>query len=330
MRRQPSRFLMPLLLLGLGALACGDDASPNTAPTLTGPTVEVTGVGSEVPVALTLEASDADGDALTYAWTQSPAAPAGTFDDASAPSPSWTAPRVDSEQRFTLTVTVSDGRGGSEQGSVDVDVSPLRANQPPTVASTISGPATLVAGATGTFSLTASDPDGDPLTYTWTQTAPASRGTWVGGSSGASAHWYSPVVGTQTAFTLSVSVTDGMSKPVVRSVTVPVSVPRYATDVQNVWKTVPSCLGCHDTSGGLNLTAGNGYGSLVNVASTATGCGSFKRVTPGDPDRSSLILKLEGTTCGTRMPRNNQTYFDQHPDQLVLVRSWILAGALND
>nr|WP_147451484.1 Ig-like domain-containing protein [Corallococcus llansteffanensis] len=282
-------------------------------------------MSSGVPVALTLEASDADGDPLTYVWTQSPASPAGTFDDASAPNPSWTAPPVDSSQRFTLEVTVSDGRGGSEQGSVDVDV--RRGNQPPTVAATITGPSTLVAGATGTFTITASDPDGDPLTYTWAQTTPATPGTWVGDSTGASAHWYSPVVGTQTAFTLSVSVTDGASTPVVRTLTVPVSVPRYAADVQNVWKSVPSCTGCHD-SGGLNLAAATSYSNLVNV--TASACGSFKRVAPGDPDRSALIQKLEGTACGTRMPRNNPTYFNQHPDLLILVRSWILAGAAND
>ncbi|RKG95893.1 hypothetical protein D7V97_36490, partial [Corallococcus sp. CA053C] len=136
MRRHPSHLLLPLLVIGLGGLACGDDASPgrNTAPTLTGPTVQTTAVLSGDPVALTLEASDADGDALTYAWTQSPASPAGTFDDASASNPTWTAPLVDGSQRFTLKVTVSDGKGGAEQGAVDVDVaSPFPDNHPPTL-----------------------------------------------------------------------------------------------------------------------------------------------------------------------------------------------------
>ncbi|WP_147444278.1 MULTISPECIES: Ig-like domain-containing protein [Corallococcus] len=427
MHHPSSRMLLPLLLIGL---ACGDDAVPttNTPPTLIGPTAQATQSTAGGPVALTLQASDADGDMLTYAWTQSPASPEGAFDDASLASPTWTAPQVNSNQRFTLTVTVSDGRGGSAQGSVAVDVTPpvagnnpptvtvptatpstlgehqslalavsasdadndtltyawaqvtpatpkgtfsapassnptwtapavtssgtytlrvtvtdgkggsaqgtvdvvvQKVNQAPTVTATVSGPAALVAGATGSFSITASDPEGDPLTYAWSQTSPASQGTWVGGRTGASAQWYSPAVGTQTSFTLSVSVTDGQNPPVVRTLTVPVSVPRYATDVQSVWNSVP-CTSCHGAngSGGLNLLSGSSYSNLVNV--TANVCGPTTRVVPGDPDSSALVQKMEGTTCGSRMPKGDTDYFDQNPGLVVRVRSWILAGAAND
>lgn len=425
--------LLSWLLLGFGAMGCGgDDPSPhdpppsNKPPTLTGPTARPVAVSSGSPVSLTLEGSDPDGDALTYAWTQVPSSPAGTFTSTTAAAPSWTAPVVSASQRFALRVSVSDGRGGSVQGSVDVDVTPpvpqntpptlstptatattvdeqqaitlavsgsdvdgdpltysweqvapatprgtfdnaastgpvwtapdvtssgtytLRVtvtdgrggsaqatidiavqkfNRPPDVAATISGPTTLVAGVTGTFSITASDADGDPLTYSWTQTAPASSGTWVGARTGSSARWYSPVVATQTSFTFSVSVTDGASTPVVRTVTLPVSVPRYSANVQSIWTSVP-CTGCHGSSGGLNLGSASSYANLVNV--TANACGPARRVAPGDPDNSALLRKLEGATCGSRMPRNNPTYFDQQPGLLVLIRSWILAGAAND
>ncbi|MCY1047043.1 Ig-like domain-containing protein [Corallococcus sp. bb12-1] len=426
MHHPSSRLLLPLLLIGL---ACGDDASPtsNTPPTLIGPTAQATQSTTGGPVELTSQASDADGDMLTYSWTQSPASPAGAFDDASLASPTWTAPEVNSHQRFTLTVTVSDGRGGSAQGSVAVDVAPpmtgnnpptvsaptatpstldeqqstalavsaadadndsltyaweqvapaaplgtfsdpasslptwtapdvsasgtytlrvtvtdgkggsaqrtvdigvQRFNRLPTVTATISGPTTLVAGTTGTFTITASDADGDPLTYAWSQTAPASQGTWVGSRTGASAQWYSPVVGTQTSFTVSVSVTDGQGAPVVRTLTVPVSVPRYSTDIQNVWASVPQCTGCHGTSGSLSLASGSSYSNLVNV--TANACGTVKRVAPGDPDNSALVQKLEGTACGSRMPKGDTDYFDLNPGLVVRVRSWILAGAAND
>jgi hypothetical protein len=151
------------------------------------------------------------------------------------------------------------------------------------------------------------------------------------GSSGttASAQWFSPSVGTQTSFTLSVSVTDQQSEPVVRTVTVPVTVPHYAADVQTIWNAVP-CTGCHGTAGGLSLAAADSYANLVNVNTRNATCNTLKRVTPGDPDNSSLVRKLEGATCGTRMPRNNQTHFDTRPGELVRVRSWILAGAAND
>ena len=54
------------------------------------------------------------------------------------------------------------------------------------------------------------------------------------------------------------------------------------------------------------------------------------RVAPGAPDQSELIRKMTGTTCGDRMPRAEPTYFDANPGLVVRVRSWILAGALND
>ncbi|MFP2903618.1 Ig-like domain-containing protein [Pyxidicoccus sp. 3LFB2] len=422
-----------LLSLCVTGSACGnDDESPkpeNRPPTLTGPTVQAAQVGAGEAVALTLDAADADGDTLTYAWLQTPASPAGTFSSTTAQSPTWTAPTVDGEQRFTLGVTVTDGKGGSVQGQVAVDVLPpvdpgntaptltqrpsaspstvgrqqattlavaaadvdgdtltytweqtapaspvgtfsstsvagptwtapdvdsgtftLRVtvsdgkggsvrdtvdvsvqgqNRAPTVAATITAPGTLLAGATGAFSITASDADGDTLTYAWTQQAPATQGTWVGATTGNSAQWYSPAVGTQTSFTLSVSVTDGKSAPVVRTVTVPVTVPRYATDIQTVWSTA-NCTGCHPTSGGLNLSAASSYSNLVNVTARVAACNTLSRVKPSAPDDSVLVRKLEGTACGTRMPRNNTTYFDQNPGLLVRVRSWILAGALND
>ncbi|NOK16539.1 cadherin repeat domain-containing protein [Corallococcus carmarthensis] len=206
------------------------------------------------------------------------------------------------------------------------DASPTP-NQSPTVSDTVAAPASLVAGTTGTFTITASDPDGDPLNYTWTQLTPGTPGTWVGGTTGASAEWYSPVVATQSEFTFSVSVTDGVNPPVVRTVTLPVSVPRYGADVQSVWSSV-QCTGCHGKAGNLSLAADTSHASLINV--TAKACGTLHRVAPGDPDNSALVRKLEGTACGDRMPTGKPEYFDQHPGLNVLIRSWILAGAAND
>jgi hypothetical protein len=90
---------------------------------------------------------------------------------------------------------------------------------------------------------------------------------------------------------------------------------------------VPSCTSCHGTSGGLSLAAGSSHANLVNVPANACG---FNRVTPNDPDNSALVMKMSGTACGTRMPRNDTAYFDRNPGLIIRVRSWILANAPND
>jgi hypothetical protein len=295
----------------------------NNPPTMNTPTASATTINEQEAITLSVSASDADGDPLTYSWTQTaPASPTGTFSSTTSASPTWTAPDVTANGTYTLRVTVSDGQGGSVQGSVNITVQ--KVNQPPTVAAAITGPSSLLAGSTGSFSITATDPDGDPLTYSWDQTDPATQGTWVGSRTGSSAQWYSPVVGAQTSFTLSVSVTDGQSTPVVRTVTVPVTVPNYTTDVRAVWS-AGGCTGCHGGSGGLDLSSS---ANLVDAPANA-GCNPVAtvRVVPNDPDSSVLIRKMEGTTCGDRMPRNNPGYFNNNPGLLIRVRSWILAGA---
>jgi len=97
----------------------------------------------------------------------------------------------------------------------------------------------------------------------------------------------------------------------------------------------PTCSagGCHTgpTSNtlptGMNLTStANSFAALVNVASRQVG--TLNRVTPGDPDNSYLIQKLEGTAAGgVRMPWGGP-FLDQAT--IDKVRQWIADGALNN
>jgi hypothetical protein len=304
----------------------------NHAPVLgSPPTTSPTTVAEQQPVTLSVTATDVDGDTLTYAWSQvTPASPTGTFGNATSASTAWTAPDVSADGAYTLRVTVTDGKGGSVQGTVTVNVT--KVNQAPSVPATITVPATVRAGDLVTLSLAATDPDGDPLTYTWEQTTPATQGTWFSGRDTGSPQWYSPVLSTQTSFTFSVTVTDGQSSAETRTVTVPVDVPRYS-DIQPIWN--EACLGCHGANTrvpGLNLGASGSYNSLLNGSTQNTQCitDAPKRVTANQPDVSSLVFKIEGN-CGSRMPQDNPDYFEtQHPNYLVRIRSWILAGALNN
>jgi mono/diheme cytochrome c family protein len=94
---------------------------------------------------------------------------------------------------------------------------------------------------------------------------------------------------------------------------------------------IPSCHGSA-ASGGLTLTADASYAQLVGVPATnpTAAAAGVLRVVPGDPDRSFLLRKLEGTLAGGEgepMPRVGTTL---SPALLDLVRRWIVAGAPAD
>jgi peptidoglycan-associated lipoprotein len=65
---------------------------------------------------VTADATDPDGDRLTYKWT----APAGTFTNPADRQTPWTAPMQ--EGPVQLTVQVDDGRGGTASANVTIQV----------------------------------------------------------------------------------------------------------------------------------------------------------------------------------------------------------------
>jgi 5'-nucleotidase len=130
---------------------------------------------------LAVAASDGDGDALTYAWTSSCI---GTFSDAGSGTPSFTlsAWPVGIPPACTLTVAVSDGRGGSTTGDLTVPVGDIAINQAPTIISTVQSLGVVAPGAEVTLSVEMSDPEGGSMTFAWAATAgtvatPVSTGT---------------------------------------------------------------------------------------------------------------------------------------------------------
>lgn len=320
-KRAFTRLLLTCVLI----CACG-------APViLRGPAALPGQVEGPLPVKLSIQAVDPSGGALTYTWQQLPESPAGTFSDATSPTPTWLAPVVKKTTVFTLRVTVMDRNGGTAQAEVQVEVQPppRRHNRAPVLSEgPVVSPGQARAGDTLTLSVQAEDADGDALTYLWRQQGDGPQGTFVSGPDGAAVTWYSPPVGAETAFTFEVLVSDGLGAPVRGTVTVPVHVPRYAQDIQVLWDSL--CTGCHGRSGGLDLAPGRSHAALVEAPMLTRGCEQFMRVAPGDPESSALVMKLAGTDCGSRMPRNDPGHFDAHPGELVRIRSWILGGAADD
>ena len=101
--------------------------------------------------------------------------------------------------------------------------------------------------------------------------------------------------------------------------------PTLASIQANVFN--PSCIVCHSGATapqGLRLDSANSYTSLVGMRSTEVG--SLLRVAPGDPDRSYLIHKLEGTaSVGAQMPFGGPAIPQATID---FVRQWITDGAM--
>ena len=91
-----------------------------------------------------------------------------------------------------------------------------------------------------------------------------------------------------------------------------------------------ACVHCHTNlgqppAGGLNLLHDLAYDQLVNFASTEIP--SLKRVSPGSPDTSYLIHKIEGRAgiVGRRMPFDGPPYLTD--GQIQTIQRWIELGA---
>jgi hypothetical protein len=103
--------------------------------------------------------SDPDDDPLTFEWVQT-SGPAVTLTGAGTATASFTAPLVPVSTALVFRLTVRDAQVGADD-SVTITVVP--ANRPPALDPV--GNRTVAIGATLTFTLTGSDPDGDPLTF---------------------------------------------------------------------------------------------------------------------------------------------------------------------
>ena len=135
--------------------------SANNPPTADAGTAQTVQEGDTVTLSGT--ASDQDGDQLTYSWSHDSSLEI-ILTDADSLAPSFTAPQVHGNTTITFTLMADDGR---ENGTDTVQVTVLDepANSPPSVDA--GEPVAVREGAQVTLNATASDQDGDQLTYSW-------------------------------------------------------------------------------------------------------------------------------------------------------------------
>jgi outer membrane protein OmpA-like peptidoglycan-associated protein len=125
--------------------------------------------GSGDTVAIHVNASDPDNDALTYSYT----ATGGTV-DGSGPDARWSAGGA-APGSYTVTAAVNDGKGGTASCAADIKVEE-RPNRPPTASLSVERSPILPGEHTG-ITCTGTDPDGDPLTYSYSASGGQVNGT---------------------------------------------------------------------------------------------------------------------------------------------------------
>ena len=108
-------------------------AAPNTPPTVNAGADQSVNAGASV--SLPGSGTDADGDTLSYVWTQTDGTPSVTLSGANTATAAFTAPNVTADTRLTFTLTVSDGKGGTASDSVDVTVKATTPTTPDVVVS---------------------------------------------------------------------------------------------------------------------------------------------------------------------------------------------------
>jgi LmbE family N-acetylglucosaminyl deacetylase len=241
-----------------------DDVAPHI---ITGPLPAVATIDSSQTLALSVNAWDLDGDPLAYSWSADGGSLAGN-----GPSAVYTPPAVSQTTLFTVSVEISDGRGGVTGNSAFVTVTPGRA------AGLNLSPASVTAGltSTGTVLLSSAAPTGGtvvPLSSSNTAAAqaPASVTVSAGASSATFTISTSPVSATtQVVITATIG---GQNKTANLTVT-PAGptgltlVPASAIGGSNVQATVTVSTAAPPGGQVLDLAASNP--SLVSMPATVT------------------------------------------------------------
>lgn len=171
---------------------------PNRAPSIgvSGP-INVT---SGQVVNVDAQASDLDNDPLTYSWVAAPGLALSANNTAAV---AVTAPSVTQQTSYDLTVTVNDGALSTTK-TIVVVVNPEGANAAPVV--TPVSDISVNEGASATVNVSATDPEGAALSYSWS--APAELSVVANGSS---ATITAANVTADTTVPVTVTVSDGVN-----------------------------------------------------------------------------------------------------------------------
>lgn len=200
------------------------------------------------------------------------------------------------------------------------------ANTAPVISAYTATPTLLPPGQSSSLTVTASDADGDTLSYEYTP----SGGTVS--AAAASVTWTPPSTATPgSSFTVTVTVKDGKctndcpSSRKTFDIADESSLPKLSSDVQPIFTSSCAFSSCHGGTQPPLLTSGNSFNELVNKDSLFTS--GKKRVLPGEDAESVLYLRISGTSAGNQMPLGSSPLSTADQEK---IKNWIRAGAKND
>ena len=208
----------------------GGTAPANSAPIFTSPATA--SAAENQLVAATLSATDANGDALTYAIAGGVDAARFTINATTgvlsfASAPNYESPTdAGADNVYDLTVSVTDGKAAAVIQPLAITVTDVFENGAPVFAS----PATVSAAENQLVAATvsATDPNGDALAYAIAGGADAARFT-INATTGAlsfvsAPNYEAPTdAGANNVYDLIVSVTDGIAPPVTQALAITVT-----------------------------------------------------------------------------------------------------------
>jgi len=203
-------------------LASSCTTSTNNEPIIASLEPAAEGVVPLASLQVACTASDPDGDELSYEWSAS----AGEIDGAGH-TVTWVAPA--SEGSYSVAVVVTDGRGGQATDSVTIMV---RTNNPPTIASLTASAEWTTPSGSVQVTCTASDLDGDELSYEWSASGGDVSGT------GAAVVWAAPEE--TGVYVLTVVVKDGYGSSTMDSLSISVATGQ-PPDIETLLVTAEHC-----------------------------------------------------------------------------------------
>ncbi|MPY23174.1 glycosyl hydrolase family 18 protein [Shewanella sp. YLB-07] len=168
-------------------------ANAGSAQSVTGPSDIVLDAGLS---------RDPEGQAITYAWTQT-SGPALTLVNADMAQASFSLNATDADLIYAFSLTVTDPEGLSATATTSVTNMAPQANRAPEVS--LDGAVSVDSNKQVSVAASASDADGDSLTYSWTVPA----GLAATGQSSDTLVVTALAVTEDTVYTLSVLVSDG-------------------------------------------------------------------------------------------------------------------------